>query len=237
MRLVSLLGRSPGAAQQQFSTLLSGQCWARFADRFVPEEFGEAPPEGEILGVVRPVLERCAAALPGPDRLTVVVLAQGEDDAFSQFAREQMFGVSGIAPGAGLIALRVGLETGWQQALADAAAHEYHHAAWVALCPDLDHSVDLPLAEVLAFEGRACVFARQMTGGWTAPWTLPIEDDVFNDRVRQAALDGEPFQPSDAPPWWVYRVGTAWVQEALTEKTGLSVGDWTRMPASELFTL
>ena len=30
-----------------------------------------------------------------------------------------------------LIALYIGPETGWQQALADATAHEYHHAAWV----------------------------------------------------------------------------------------------------------
>ena len=42
-----------------------------------------------------------------------------------------MFGVSGLTAGAELIALYIGPETGWQQALADATAHEYHHAAWV----------------------------------------------------------------------------------------------------------
>lgn len=80
-----------------------------------------------------------------------------------------MYGVSGLTPGANLLALRIGLEDGWQGALADALAHEYHHAAWIALRPEIDRSADLPLAELLAFEGRACVFARRVTGGWSAP--------------------------------------------------------------------
>lgn len=219
-----MLSLSPAATQKQLATLLQGQCWARFAERFVPEAYGATPPEADILGIVHPVLECCAAVLPCPGSLIVVLLPQGESDTLSRFAREQMFGVSGIAPGAGLIALRVGLETGWQQALADAAAHEYHHAAWVALCPNVDRSTDLPLGEVLAFEGRACVFAQQMTGGWVAPWTLPTGDAAFEERVRQAVSSGEPFQPSGAPPWWVYRVGTAWVKAALARFPDLSYG-------------
>lgn len=237
MKLVSLLGLCAAAAQQQFSTLLQGQCWARFAGQFVPEEFGEAPPEAEILDIVRPVLERCAAVLDRSGQLNVVLLPQGTADAYSQFARQQMFGVSGITPGAGVIALRVGLESGWQQALADAAAREYHHAAWVALCPEIDRSADLPLAEVLAFEGRACLFARQMTGGWIAPWTFPLHDDAFECRVRLAALTGESFQPSGAPPWWVYRVGIVWIEQALAKRPDLTVNDWTRLAALRLLTL
>ena len=235
MRLVSLLSLSPAAAQKQFATLLEHQCWARFAEQFVPETYRATPQEADILGIVRPVLERCEAVLPRLDSLNAVLLPQGESDALSQFARERMFGVSGIAPGAELIALRIGLESGWQQALADAAAHEYHHAAWMALRPDVDRSTDLPLAEVLAFEGRACVFAQQVTGGWVAPWTLPLQDPEFENRVRQAALSGEPFQPTDAPPWWVYRLGTAWVMEALARLPDMSVRDWTQLSARELF--
>ena len=112
MKLVSLLNLSPAAAQEQFATLLVGQCWARFAERSVPEGYGATPPEADILGVVRPVLERCTAAFPCPGNLKVVLLLQGERDAFSNFAREQMFGVSGLTAGAELIALRVGPETG-----------------------------------------------------------------------------------------------------------------------------
>lgn len=235
MTLVSLLGLSPAAAHEQFATLLENQCWARFAERFVPETYGATPQEADILGIVRPVLERCEAVLPRPDSLNVVLLPQGESDTLSRFAREQMFGVSGIAPGAGLIALRVGLEGGWQEALADAAAHEYHHAAWMALRPDVDRSTDLPLAEVLAFEGRACVFAKQITGGWVAPWKLPIEDPKFEHRVWLAILGGEPFRPSDAPPWWVHRVGTAWMKEALTRFPDMQMREWTQLSARELF--
>ncbi len=165
----------------------------------------------------------------------MVLLPQGNSDALSHFAREQMYGVSGVTPGANMIALRVALEDGWQRALADAAAHEYHHAAWVALCPDFDHSADLPLDEWLAFEGRACVFARRMTDGWVAPWTLPIDDPAFEHRVRQAVLSGEPFRPRDAPPWWVYRLGTAWVKEALAKLPTMPVTDWTQLSARELF--
>ncbi len=233
--MVSLLNLSPAAAQKQFATLLQGQCWTRFAGQFVPEEYGSTPPEADILGIVRPVLERCQAVLPRPNHVNVVLLSQGKSDSFSHFAREQMSGISGITRGAELIALRIGLETGWPQALADAAAHEYHHAAWVALYPDIDRSADLPLDEVLAFEGRACVFAQQMTGGWVAPWTLPIGDAAFEERVRQAVLSGEPFQSSGAPPWWVYRLGTAWVKEALARLPGLSVTGWTQRSARELF--
>lgn len=112
MKLVSLFNLSPAAAQKQFATLLVGQCWARFAERSVPEGYGATPPEADILGVVRPVLERCTAAFPCPGNLKVVLLLQGERDAFSNFAREQMFGVSGLTAGAELIALRVGPETG-----------------------------------------------------------------------------------------------------------------------------
>ena len=235
MKLVSLLNLSPAAAQEQFATLLVDQCWARFAKWFVPEGYGATPPEADILGVVRPVLERCAAALPRPGSLKAVLLPQGERDAFSNFAREQMFGVSGLTAGAELIALRVGPETGWRQALADAAAHEYHHAAWVTLRPDIDRNADLPLAEVLAFEGRACVFARQMTDGWVAPWTLPIDDPEFEYRVRQTVLSGEPFQPSGAPLWWVYRMGTVWVKAALEQLPDRAVTDWTQLSARALF--
>ncbi|WP_424951848.1 DUF2268 domain-containing putative Zn-dependent protease [Deinococcus sp.] len=103
-----------------------------------------------------------------------------------------MFGVSGLTPGANLIVLRVGQESGWEEALADAVAHEYHHAAWIALRPDIDRSRDLTLAELLAFEGRACVFARQVTGGWIAPWTLPLDDPEFEGRVRDALAEGAP---------------------------------------------
>lgn len=69
MKLVSLLNLSPAAAQEKFATLLVGQCWARFAERSVPEGYGATPPEADILGVVRPVLERCAAVLPRPGNL------------------------------------------------------------------------------------------------------------------------------------------------------------------------
>ena len=235
MRLVSLLGLAPAAAQEQFATLLEGQCWARFANEYVPQTNGPAPTEVDILAVINPVLEQCQQVLPRPGNLNVLLLPQGKDDWLSRFAHERMFGVSGIAPGADLIALRVGLEDGWQQALADAAAHEYHHAAWIALRPDVDRSTDLPLAEVLAFEGRACLFARQMTGGWIAPWTLPIDVPEFEQRVRQAVQSGETFQPADAPPWWVYRVGTAWVGEALARFPEMPVTEWTRLSARELF--
>lgn len=189
----------------------------------------------DILAVVRPVLEQCQQVLPRPGNLNVLLLPQGEDDWLSRFARVQMFGVSGIAPGADLIALRVGPETGWQRALADAAAHEYHHAAWIALCPDVDRSTDLPLAEVLAFEGRACLFARQITGGWIAPWTLPIDNPEFEHWARQAVLSGETFQPTDAPPWWTYRLGTLWFQESLGRLPDMPVKEWTRLSARELF--
>ena len=129
MKLVSLLGLSPAAAHEQFATLLEGQCWARFADDYVPQTSGPTPAEAEILAVISPVLEQCQQMLPRPGELNVVLLPQGENDWLSNFARQQMFGISGLAAGAGLIALRIGLEDGWQRALVDATAHEYHHAA------------------------------------------------------------------------------------------------------------
>jgi Predicted Zn-dependent protease (DUF2268) len=235
LNIISLLGRAPTQAQVVFEGLLQGQCWARFAGDYDPHTAGPTPSEANILAVISPVLTRCEQMLPRPGELSVVLLPQGQDDWLSRFAREQMFGVSGLTAGATLIALRVGLEIGWQVALADAVAHEYHHAAWIALQPEIDRSVDLPLAEHLAFEGRACVFARLMTGGWVAPWTRPLEDSQFAQRVKQAVRSGQPFVQAETPDWWVYRLGTEWIQAALRLQPDLSVAQWTRLSAQELF--
>jgi hypothetical protein len=235
LKIISLLHAAPTDAQVIFGSLLQDQCWARFAGGYIPHTAGPTPPEADIMAVITPVLTRCQQVLPRPGELNVVLLPQGQNDWLSTFAREHMFGVSGLTAGDTLIALRVGLEVGWLEALADAVAHEYHHAAWTALRPDIDRSVDLPLAEHLAFEGRACVFARLVTGGWVAPWTRPITDPVFGQRVRDATQRSQPFAEPGAPDWWVYRLGTEWVQAALDLRPDLNVPQWTRLSAFELF--
>ncbi|WP_424951849.1 hypothetical protein [Deinococcus sp.] len=60
--IVSLLGQSVNAAQQEFERRLGGQCWARFAEGFVPDHAGAVPPEADVLKVVQSILERCARA-------------------------------------------------------------------------------------------------------------------------------------------------------------------------------
>ncbi len=217
--------------------MLKDQCWARFAEDVVPDHAGTAPDQTAVLAIVVEVLKRCEVLLPRPGTLSVVLLSEGDHDEYSSFVRAQMYGVSGLTPGASLVALRIGQEPGWQNALADAVAHEYHHAAWVALRPDIDRSVDLSLADQLVFEGRACLYARAVTGGWIAPWTTPLDDVQFEAQVRTALMENAPFTPGpDAPFWWVYRLGHSWVEAELSHRL-CNWTVWTRLDARALLNL
>lgn len=117
--------------------------------------------------------------------------------------------------------------------MTDALAHEYHHAAWAALRPDIDRTVDLPLAEYLAFEGRACAFARLLQPDWQAPWTLPLPEPDQTEWLGKIAAglhEGvNPFVIEDAPMWAAYRLGTALMTAFLIRHPELSVSQWTRL--------
>ena len=210
------------------------EVWARFAQNFVPQyaHGWDAPDAEAVRELAETTLERCQMLLPRPGELDVLMLPEETQTPLSDFVRGPMGGV------AGLILLRVANVPGWDKALADALAHEYHHAAWVALRPDVDRAADLPLAEHLAFEGRACVFASLVQPDWQAPWTLPLpepEQGELLDKIAVGLREGtNPLLSADAPMWAGYRLGTALVNAFLVRHPALSVSEWTRLDAREL---
>ena len=230
----------PGEVAGLVRRRTKSEVWARFAQNFVPEyaHGADAPDARTVREVAQAALKRCQTLLPRPGELAVLLLPEETGTPMSEFVRGPIGGVLGLTPGAGLILLRVANVPGWPQTLADALAHEYHHAAWVALRPDIDRSVDLPLAEYLVFEGRACVFARLVQHGWQAPWTLPLpepEQRGWLGKIAAGLREGvNPLLTQDAPMWAAYKLGTALVGAFLARHPELSVGEWTRLDGREV---
>ncbi|WP_420596965.1 DUF2268 domain-containing putative Zn-dependent protease [Deinococcus sp.] len=230
----------PGEVAEEVRRRANSEVWARFSQNFVPEyaQGADAPDIQVVREVAQAALEHCQRLLPRPGELDIILLPEETQTPPSDFVRGPMGGVLGLTPGAGLSLLRVANVPGWPQALTDALAHEYHHAAWVALRPEIDRAADLPLAEYLAFEGRACAFARLLQPGYQAPWTLPLpelEQREWLEKVAVGLREGvNPLVTGDAPMWAVYRLGTALVDAFLVRHPALSVGEWTRLDGRDV---
>lgn len=184
---------------------------------------------------VRAAVEQAASILPGPP--TTVCIA-AVDPSWSHL--RAMHGVGGFTPGAGKVWLTILPQDDWQDWIAYAVAHEYHHSAWMAGPREIED-----LADYLVFEGRADSFARLVDPAREAPWTSaltgPEERDAWRTLKAQLGstdaqvLQGMMFGGADGLPRWAgYTVGFRIVEAYRRAHPAVTVGQWTALPAAEL---
>lgn len=185
--------------------------------------------------LVRVAAEKAASLLPGPPT-TVCVLAA---DSSWTYLRD-MHGVGGFTPGAGKVWLTILPEGDWKDWIAYGVAHEYHHSAWMAGPREIGD-----LADYLAFEGRADAFALLVDPARRAPWTSALTEaeqrEAWNAMLpRLGSTDAQVLQGlmfggfADVPRWAGYTVGFNRVRAYLEAHPGMTVGEWTALPAREL---
>ena len=191
--------------------------------------------DGRVRELVASGLKQAAAALPGAERTTVCIQAVALNRAI-----EQMRGVSGVSLG-GRIKIFVHPTIAGFARVEYTAAHEYHHEVARLRLP-AGWSRD-PLEAIVA-EGKADAFAVRLFPRLAPPHTDPLSGDekrrVWAMFQQQLATPTNSFRDDfmfggaeGMPQWAGYRLGFEIVNSYLQAHPGLSVQDWTLLPARE----
>ena len=136
---------------------LSEDDWSLIDYRcYVPEDYKIIPDEKDLINnIIKETLEKCNETL-SLENIIVIVLP-----TFDAFTLEQMNGCGGFAPFGGssiIISLNTNTQ-GWQLALAETIAHEYHH---VVVHKKNDWK---SLGDTFVYEGLAEHFRESILGG------------------------------------------------------------------------
>ena len=121
-------------------------------------------------------------------------------------------------------------------------AHEYHHLV------AMENEVGDTLIEKVVLEGKADTFAKKMYPSIDVPWIQPLTGyykeeswKIFNDKLESVNpeiwtefLIGN--RKKGILPWTNYRIGYQIMENFLIENPNVSIEEWTRMPAKDIYT-
>ena len=157
---------------------------------------------------------------------------------------KRMGGIAGFTGGSKQILLTIQPEVStWSDMLADALAHEYHHACWTEKYYNTQPSRDVLFDMV--FEGRADSYAHILYPNIITAWDTilsaqqkidfwnKIKPDIHNTdmslypKVMFGGRDGYPI-------WGGYCLGFDIVQSALKNHPELAPKEWTKMSPEKI---
>lgn len=189
----------------------------------------------DITGVVEDALTRCNDFIQGVDTV-VYILIDDPDDILARDMLKGAHGVSGLSCSTIVLAINPTAE-GLLEMLPYTVAHEYHHVNlgrrnyWGG-----------ELLDVLLMEGRADSFANLVFPGRDVPWTSSLSPEyekiIWQDRVKGHldSTDLEYVHSVTKDEYWSgYVIGYHIVQAFIGNNPEVSVDQWTKMGAAELY--
>jgi len=121
-------------------------------------------------------------------------------------------------------------------------AHEYHHLV------AMESEVGDTLLERVVLEGKAEAFSKNLYPSIDVPWVKPLTGHykeeswkIFNENLNSVdyGVWADFFYGNRSKgilPWTSYKIGFQIMENFLIENPDISIEEWTRMPAKEIYT-
>ena len=121
-------------------------------------------------------------------------------------------------------------------------AHEYHHLV------AMESEVGNTLLESVILEGKADTFAEMMYPTVDVSWSEPLTGDYEKEswKIFYENLDSDDYEiwedfyvgneSKGILPWTNYIIGYQIMESFLIENPDVSLEEWTRMPAKDIYT-
>ncbi len=210
----------------------------------VIQDLGNDVVQSELMLKIEKWYDEVRVILPNlPENLQIFFLDQNSENIMPES------GIGGIAYNNEIMSLGFDLNfKDKKEQLLQLKSTIFHEALHIAQGHTL-LSNDAPLLESMVYEGLATVFEREIVGIDQPYGKYPKDVSIIEDWVDRISLINPPvdfeseysrwaFYDSDEDEAWkLYRVGTWYIDQVLSENKNLSIIDLTKMTAKEILNL